>query len=226
MADDLAVEEMRDEVLAAWDGVDIVINNAGVASAGTVADTSLEDWRWTLNSNFMGVVRGTRAFLPVLLRQGQGRIVNIASFAGIANAPSMGAYSASKAAVISLSETLRAELALSAVGIKVSVVCPAFFKTSLMTTARASAASSCCPAPASTSCRPTAWRRCSRRGWRTRNRWCSRSKPAAGRARARRRPAWKDSGRVDAPASTGSCAACRSRGSRARSCAATRSAWR
>jgi short-subunit dehydrogenase len=137
MADDLAVEEMRDEVLAAWDGVDIVINNAGVASAGTVADTSLEDWRWTLNINLMGVVRGTRAFLPVLLRQGQGRIVNIASFAGIANAPSMGAYSASKAAVISLSETLRAELALSAVGIKVSVVCPAFFKTSLMTTARA-----------------------------------------------------------------------------------------
>jgi len=137
VADDASVEEMRDEVLAAWDGVDIVINNAGVASAGAVAATSLDDWRWTMNINFMGVVRGTCAFLPVLLRQGRGRIVNIASFAGIANAPNMGAYSASKAAVISLSETLRAELALSAVGIKVSVVCPAFFKTSLMTTARA-----------------------------------------------------------------------------------------
>lgn len=137
VGDDASVEEMRDEVLAAWDGVDIIINNAGVASAGAVADASLDDWRWTLNINLMGVVRGTRAFLPVLLRQGQGRIVNIASFAGIANPPRVAAYSASKAAVISLSETLRAELALGAVGIKVSVVCPAFFKTNLMATARA-----------------------------------------------------------------------------------------
>lgn len=137
VGDDASVEEMRDEVLAAWDGVDIVINNAGVASAGAVAQTSLDDWRWTLNVNLMGVVRGTRAFLPVLLRQGEGRIVNVASFAGIANAPCMGAYSASKAAVISFSETLRAELALTAAGVKVSVACPAFFKTNLMSGARA-----------------------------------------------------------------------------------------
>jgi NADP-dependent 3-hydroxy acid dehydrogenase YdfG len=137
VGDDASVQEMRDEVLAAWDGVDIVINNAGVASAGPVAGTSLEDWRWTLNINLMGVVRGTQAFLPVLLRQGRGHVVNIASFAGFANAPHMGAYSASKAGVISLSETLRAELALTAGGVKVSVVCPAFFKTNLMATARA-----------------------------------------------------------------------------------------
>ena len=137
IADDASVEEMRDEVLAAWDGVDIVVNNAGVASAGSIGETSLDDWRWTININLMGVVRGTHAFLPVLLRQGEGRIVNIASFAGIANAPHMGAYSASKAAVISLSETLRAELALKASGIKVCVVCPSFFKTNLMATARA-----------------------------------------------------------------------------------------
>jgi NAD(P)-dependent dehydrogenase (short-subunit alcohol dehydrogenase family) len=139
VADDASVEEMRDEVLAAWDGVDIVINNAGVASAGTVADTSLDDWQWTLNINLMGVVRGCRAFVPVLRKQGEGRIVNIASFAGIANAPHMGAYSASKAGVISLSETLRAELALTARGVKVSVVCPAFFQTNLMAASRAPA---------------------------------------------------------------------------------------
>jgi NAD(P)-dependent dehydrogenase (short-subunit alcohol dehydrogenase family) len=139
VGDDASVEDLRDEVLAAWDGVDIVINNAGVASAGTIADASLDDWRWTLNVNLMGVVRGCRAFLPVLRKQGEGRIVNIASFAGIANAPCMGAYSASKAGVISLSETLRAELALTARGVKVSVVCPAFFQTNLMATARAPA---------------------------------------------------------------------------------------
>ena len=137
VADDGSVEDLRDEVLAAWDGVDVIVNNAGVACAGTIEDTSLDDWRWTMNINLMGVVRGTRTFLPVLLRQGEGRIVNIASFAGIANAPNMSAYSASKAAVISLSETLRAELALKARAVKVSVVCPAFFKTNLMSTARA-----------------------------------------------------------------------------------------
>jgi NADP-dependent 3-hydroxy acid dehydrogenase YdfG len=110
VGDDASVEEMRDEVLAAWDGVDIVVNNAGVASAGSIAETSLDDWRWTLNINLMGVVRCCRAFLPAMLRQARGQFINIASFAGVANAPHMGAYSASKAAVISLSETLRAEL--------------------------------------------------------------------------------------------------------------------
>jgi NADP-dependent 3-hydroxy acid dehydrogenase YdfG len=132
---DASVDAMHDEILAAWDGVDVVVNNAGVASAGSVAQTSLDDWRWTLNIDLMGVVRGCRAFLPVLLEQGSGHIVNIASFAGFANAPRMGAYSAAKAGVISLSETLRAELAGGAV--KVSVVCPAFFPTNLMDTARA-----------------------------------------------------------------------------------------
>jgi NADP-dependent 3-hydroxy acid dehydrogenase YdfG len=137
VGDDASVEEMRDEVLAAWDGVDIVVNNAGVASAGSIAETSLDDWRWTLNINLMGVVRCCRAFLPAMLRQARGQFINIASFAGVANAPHMGAYSASKAAVISLSETLRAELSLIASGMKVSVVCPAFFQTNLMQTARA-----------------------------------------------------------------------------------------
>lgn len=137
VGDDGSVEEMRDEILAAWDGVDMVVNNAGIASAGSVAETSLDDWRWTLNINLMGVVRCCHLFLPVMLRQARGHFINIASFAGIANAPHMGAYSASKAGVISLSETLRAELALTAHGMKVSVVCPAFFQTNLMQAARA-----------------------------------------------------------------------------------------
>jgi NADP-dependent 3-hydroxy acid dehydrogenase YdfG len=136
VGDDASVEEMRDEVLAAWDGVDCLVNNAGVASAGSVTDASLEDWRWTLNINLVGVVRCCRAFLPAMLRQARGHVINIASFAGVANAPKMGAYSASKAGVISFSETLRAELALIASGMKVSVVCPSFFQTNLMQTSR------------------------------------------------------------------------------------------
>jgi short-subunit dehydrogenase len=137
VGDDGSVEDMRDEILAAWDGIDMVICNAGVASAGSVVDTSIEDWRWTLNINLMGVVRCCRAFLPAMLRQTRGHFVNIASFAGVANAPHMAAYSASKAGVISFSETLRAELALKASGMKVSVVCPAFFQTNLMQSSRA-----------------------------------------------------------------------------------------
>ena len=137
VGDDASVDGMRDKILAAWDGVDVVVNNAGVASAGSVAQTSLEDWRWTLNINLMGVVRGCRAFLPTLLEQGAGHIVNIASFAGIANAPRMAAYSASKSGVISLSECLRGELAVSGSAVRVSVVCPAFFQTNLMENSRA-----------------------------------------------------------------------------------------
>ena len=137
VGDDASVEEMRDEVLAAWDGVDAVINNAGVASAGPFVQTPLDDWRWSLNINVMGVVRGCRAFAPTLLEQGRGNIVNIASFAGIANAPRMATYSASKAAVISLSESLRGEFELSGKAVKVSVVCPAFFPTNLMDGSRA-----------------------------------------------------------------------------------------
>src|SRR4051812_27162099 len=94
VGDDASVEGMRDEILAAWDGVDVVINKAGVATAGGIMQTTLDDWRWALNINLMGVVRGCRAFLPILLEQGSGHIVNIASFAGIANAPRMSAYSA------------------------------------------------------------------------------------------------------------------------------------
>ena len=137
VGDDGSVEDMRDEILAAWDGIDMVVCNAGVASAGSVAEMSLDDWRWTLNINLMGVVRCVRAFLPAMLRQTRGHFVNIASFAGVANAPHMAAYSASKAGVISLSETLRAEFALKATGMKVSVVCPSFFQTNLMHSARA-----------------------------------------------------------------------------------------
>jgi len=117
-----------------WNGVDVLINNAGVASKGTVAESSLEQWQWVLNINLLGCVRGARAIIPLLTEQGSGHIVNIASFAGIANAPAMASYNAAKAAVISLSETLRHEL--QPLGVGVSVVCPSFFKTNLIATSR------------------------------------------------------------------------------------------
>lgn len=119
-----------------WGGVDVAINNAGVATKGTVEESPLEQWQWVLNINLLGCVRGARAVIPLMKAQGGGHIVNVASFAGIANPPAMASYNASKAAVISLSETLRHELEPDGIG--VSVACPTFFKTNLIASSRSS----------------------------------------------------------------------------------------
>lgn len=113
-----------------WGGVDILFNNAGVVAAGLFERIPLETWEWILALNFKSVIYGCRAFIPLFKEQGRGHIVNTASSAGIASLPEMGCYNATKAAVISASETLRSELARWRIG--VTVVCPTFFKTNLM----------------------------------------------------------------------------------------------
>lgn len=140
----LRVDVTKDEDLeraarwcdATWGGVDLVFNNAGVAAGGPIDELPMDDWRWIVDVNLLGVVRGCRAFVPLLKRQGSGRIVNTASMAGLINPPTMAAYNATKAAVVSVSETLRYELAPFGVG--VSVVCPAFFRTNLLDNFRGS----------------------------------------------------------------------------------------
>ncbi len=127
---DSAMAALRAQVIGAWDGVDVLVNNAGIASGGQIAQVSMAEWQRTLNINLMGVVRGVREFVPVMQAQGQGRVINIASFAGLAGAPGLGAYGVAKAAVVALSEGLRAELQPQ--GIAVSVLCPSFFKTNLL----------------------------------------------------------------------------------------------
>ncbi|MET0498466.1 MAG: SDR family NAD(P)-dependent oxidoreductase [Steroidobacteraceae bacterium] len=112
------------------DGLDVMINNAGVAASGSLMDVSVEDWRWIVEINFMGVVHGCRAAVPHLQRNGSGLLLNIASAAAFVAAPGMSPYSSTKAAVLSLSETLAAELRGS--GIQVSVAMPGFFKTGLL----------------------------------------------------------------------------------------------
>jgi len=123
---------------ATWQGLDLLVNNAGVAAAGRIDRVSMADWDWILEINLKGVVRGCRAFTPLLKGQGHGRIVNIASLAAIANAPGMAPYNVAKAGVVALSETLRHELA--PYGIAVTVVCPGFFQTNLGDTFRSSEA--------------------------------------------------------------------------------------
>lgn len=121
---------------AANDGLDVMINNAGVAGGGDLMDISAEDWRWILDINFMGVVHGTRAAIPHLQRNGSGLLVNIASAAAFASVPGMVSYNASKAAVLSLSETLAGELREAR--IQVCVVAPTYFRSNLLETSRGS----------------------------------------------------------------------------------------
>lgn len=112
------------------EGVDVLINNAGVSSGGFFWDLTLEDWEWQISINLMGVVKGCKAFVPMLMEQKAGRIINIASMAALMQAPGMSNYNVAKAGVVALSESLMVELA--PMGVKVNVVCPSFFQTNLL----------------------------------------------------------------------------------------------
>lgn len=114
--------------------LDILVNNAGVGTAGDFLSTPLEDWHWVMGINLMGVVHGCKAFLPAMVARGSGHVVNVASAAGYFAAPDMSAYSASKHAVMGLTESLRLEMA--AHGIGVSAICPGVINTNIVASTR------------------------------------------------------------------------------------------
>lgn len=124
------VARMARHFFDAWGGVSLLINNAGIAIAGHVGEIELSEWNRIVDVNLLGLVNGCHAFVPLMKSAGGGRIINIASFAGIINLPEMAPYSMTKAGVISLSETLRTELARDRIG--VTVACPTFFDTNLL----------------------------------------------------------------------------------------------
>ncbi|HBK55746.1 MAG TPA: short-chain dehydrogenase [Xanthomonadales bacterium] len=130
VGDAASMDALHAQVTQLWPALDVLINNAGIASGGGLLDATPEEWQRLLNVNLMGVVRGCRLFLPTMIDRGRGQIVNVASFAGLAGAPYIMSYGVAKAAVVALSEQLRAEVVNE--GIKVSVVCPAFFRTNLL----------------------------------------------------------------------------------------------
>src|SRR5882762_4126356 len=112
-------------------GAHVVCNNAGVSPLGAAWEMSLGDWQWTLGVNLWGVIHGVRAFVPRLLAQGEGHVVNTASVAGLISPPGMGAYNVTKHAVVALSESLYHDLRLRGSPVGVSVLCPAYVPTGI-----------------------------------------------------------------------------------------------
>lgn len=123
------VEALRDAALEAFGAFHVVCNNAGVGSGGLSWDLPIEQWRWVLGVDLFGVIHGVKAFVPGLIAQGEGHVVNTASMAGLLSPAFMGPYNVSKHGVVTLSETLHAELQLAAPGVGVSVLCPGWVKT-------------------------------------------------------------------------------------------------
>lgn len=131
VSDYSAMQALADEVNSRYGAVDVLINNAGIGTAGSFLDTTLETWKRTLDINLMGVVHGCKAFLPAMVaRKQEGAVVNIASMAGYYAANIMPVYSASKFAVLGFSESLRADLVDS--NISVSIICPGIIKTPIV----------------------------------------------------------------------------------------------
>ncbi|HEX6840923.1 MAG TPA: SDR family NAD(P)-dependent oxidoreductase [Stellaceae bacterium] len=139
VSDAAAMEGFRDAVLREHGRVALLVNNAGVAIAGTVAELSLDDIAWLIGINFWGVVHGVKLFLPVLQQQYDAHIVNISSIFGIIAPPGQSAYAASKFAVRGFSEALRHELAVSGSTVKLSVVHPGGVRTQIAANSRAAA---------------------------------------------------------------------------------------
>ena len=128
VADAASVERAAQATFDAFGHVHVVCNNAGVAAGGGIDHISLDNWRWVIDVNLMGVLHGIRSFLPHIRAHGEGgHIVNTASMAGMQNGLGFSPYGASKFAVVSMSEGLAAQLKPHGIG--VSVLCPSFVRT-------------------------------------------------------------------------------------------------
>ncbi|MGW0909223.1 SDR family oxidoreductase [Streptomyces sp. NPDC002853] len=133
VADEQAMEKLAEKVAREYGIVDVLVNNAGIGLSGSFLDTSAEDWKKVLDVNLWGVIHGCRLFGKQMAERGQGgHIVNTASAAAYQPSKALPAYSTSKAAVLMLSECLRAELAGQGIG--VSAICPGFVNTNITAT--------------------------------------------------------------------------------------------
>ena len=142
VSDASAMQAFAERVHSQVPALDVLVNNAGIGYLGPFLDTPLEAWRRVLDINVMGAVHGCRHFLPRMQQAGgPRRIVNVASLAGIAPAPNMTAYAASKHAIMGFSEGLALELRLADSSVGVTMVCPGIINTDITKGANATSAS-------------------------------------------------------------------------------------
>jgi len=132
--DPLEVESLAKQTLSHFGGVHVVFNNAGVAPVGPMLDSTPEDWRWIVEVNLLGVAYGVSAFGPILKEAGEGHIINTASEAGLVTSATLGMYSATKHAVVGMTESLYREL--EGTGVGVSCLCPNLVRTKIFESER------------------------------------------------------------------------------------------
>lgn len=129
-----SVRDLKDRTLEHFAGVHVVFNNAGVAPAGPMLETTPEDWRWIVDVNVMGVAYGVTTFAPILRDQGEGHIINTASEAGHVSSAILGMYTATKHAVVGMTESLFREL--DGTGVGVHCLCPNLVNTKIFQSER------------------------------------------------------------------------------------------
>jgi len=138
VSDAASVDALASFTRSWFGGVDVLCNNAGVSTFNLIQDQTLDDWKWVLSVNLWGVIHGVHSFLPLLREQGRpAHIVNTASVAGLLSGVAyIGPYSATKVAVVSISETLSQEFAIAGLPVGVSVLCPSATETRVMESER------------------------------------------------------------------------------------------
>lgn len=130
VTDATAFAELIARVKAERGRIDYLFNNAGIWISGGIKDYALSDWQKIIAINLMGVINGVQAVYPLMIAQGFGHIVNVASMAGLTPSAGMAGYSATKHAVVALSQSLRVEAAFH--GVDVSLLCPGAIRTPLL----------------------------------------------------------------------------------------------
>ncbi len=136
VTDPEAVHRFADAAFDTYGAVHVLCNNAGVVKRARTWELTLDDWRWVIDVDLWGVVHGVRSFVPRMVAQSEGHIVNTSSMAGLLPIPNLGAYSAAKSAVLGLSLSMQLEFDQLGSALQVSVLCPGFIPTGITTSAR------------------------------------------------------------------------------------------
>ena len=136
VSDAAAMDHLAEAAFERFGTVHVVCNNAGVGTGGPIWEMTTQDWEWVLGVNLWGVVHGLRVFVPRLVEQDEGHVVNTASIAGLTSHAHMGPYNASKHAVVTISETLWHELRTSGSKVGVTVLCPGLVNTGILDSSR------------------------------------------------------------------------------------------